>query len=383
MKELKLCGESIVMGQGAIEAVKDISGNRVFIVIGGESMIRNGALDRVTDLLKSSGKSYEIFKGVPKNPDTHIVEDGIEAMKAYGPDTVLAMGGGSPIDAAKVMAVFYEYPELNFGAGGWDTLPQKREKIHLVAVPTTSGTGTEVTRAAVITFRDSDIKIGLKSNAFIPDLAILDPELTLSMPDHVVAETGLDALTHAVECYMNHGLDDFTECLAVGAIEGLMEYLPLSYRVKSIESREKVHHYQCLAGMAFHNVGLGLSHGISHAIGGRYDLGHGLVNGIILPYAVEFNRHDPSVNAKVVKLEKRLGIDSLEKAIYRLNAEVNLPGSFEEAGLTRENFMADLDLLIENGLKGSTRGNPRPMDEVMMRQMLLDLFEGIGRSMWE
>ncbi len=338
MKELKFCGERIVTGPGSIEYLKELRGRAIFIVVGGQSIFKNGTMDRVQKLLEGQNRKVEVFSGVRMNPDTNIVEAGIDAMRAFKPDTILAIGGGSPIDAAKVMAFMYEYPEINFKTILETDISKFQLKNEFIAVPTTSGTGTEVTKAAVITFKEKNIKIGLKSEAFIPKIAILDGELTLSMPRSIVAQTGLDALTHALECYMNHNLDDYTECLAKGAIEGLLKYLPVSYQQGTLEARQKVHHYQNIAGMAFHNVGLGMSHGIAHAFGGQYNMGHGLLNGICLPYVLKYNRKNDIVAKKLQVLEKQLRIDDMAKTISDLNKEMNIPMCLKETSLEESIF---------------------------------------------
>ena len=376
MKSIKLMGNHLSFGSGALESIGKVDAEKIFIVVGGKSAFQNGTMDKVEEILVRAGKDFMLCSGIPANPSTNVVLNGIEKMKSYKPDAVLAIGGGSAIDAAKVMVLFYENPKLNFNLN-FDTfkLPQSRKNIQLIAVPTTSGTGTEVTKAAVITFKEKNIKIGLKSDAFVPDIAILDPELTLTMPKHVVAETGLDALTHAVEAYINHNLDDFTEPLAMGAIEGLMKYLPLSYEENTLEYREKVHHYQCLAGMAFTNVGLGMAHGISHAFGGRYDYGHGLLNGIALPYVLKFNLRNERVEDKLNRISARLGVASIIDEIINLNKRLNMPAGFKSMGLSQDQFNKDLDALVVDSLKGSTRRNPVKINPDEMRALLLELMK--------
>ena len=376
MKILKLNGDRLVTGGGSLNYIKEIEGKRIFIVTGGKSMFSNGTIDRIKNMLETSEKEYRIMSGIRKNPDTEIVNEGALEMKEFKPDTVIGLGGGSPIDAAKVMALFYEYPRLNFEDILKEPLPSVRKNIEFISIPTTSGTGAEVTKTAVITFKDRDLKIGLKSNAFIPDIAILDPELTMSMPSNVVAETGMDAMTHALECYINHNLDDFTECLTRGAIMGLFEYLPISYKENTMESREKVHNYQCIAGMAFHNVGLGMSHGISHAIGGKYGLGHGLLNGIALPYVLHYNSKNPTVKGKLNFLAKSMGVNNLVTEIINLNKLLGIPISFKEAGIDEGDFYNDFEDLVENSLKCSTRSNPIKVHKEDMEKILKVIFEG-------
>lgn len=376
MKELRLHGELIVTGVGSLRYLEDIQCSRAFIVTGEGSTFRNGTIDTIKGLLEGKGCVYEVYSGIKKNPTTDEVLEGVAAMRNFVPDTIIAVGGGSVIDAAKAMTLFYEYPGLSFETAMNETLPDSKKKLKLIAVPTTSGTGTEVTKAAVITYKDSDIKIGLKSNAFIPDVAILDASLTLSMPNNVVAETGMDAMTHAVESYINTNLDDYTECLASGAVEGLFKYLTLSYEKGTIEYREKVHNYQCIAGSAFANVGLGMAHGISHAIGGRFNYGHGLLNAVALPYVLQYNSKDKIVQERLQYLASRVGASSFIGAIKELNKRLSIPNSFKEIGITEEDFLQSFDILVTNSLKGSTKVNPVPISIEEMKIVLQHIFEG-------
>lgn len=375
MKKLIFHGNCIVAGSNSIDYIKELDIKKVFIVAG-SSMVRNGIVSKIEDMIRAKGGESFVYSNIGINPNTEIVLEGLEKMKLLNPDTVIAVGGGSPIDAAKAMALFYEYPELDFQKAKVQPLPNKRREIKLIAIPSTSGTGAEVTRASVITFRNDDIKIGLKSEAFIPDIAILDADLTLSMPDNVVAETGMDALTHAVECYINSNLDDFSEVLAKGAVEGLFKYLPNSYKVKDKESREKVHNYQAMAGCAFSNVGLGMAHGISHAFGGRYNYSHGLLNAIALPYVLEFNSRDSTVNQRLKNLARAIGTDNFIESVKSLNKVLNIPKSFADLGLERDVFTKDLELLAENSLKGSTRVNPVKVIKEDMKRILQCIYNG-------
>ena len=374
MKKLKFYGDQIIIGEKAINHLSTLEYERVFIVTGGNSAFKNGSIKQIEDIFSS--KKIKIFSGVKKNPDTVIVEKGINEMQMFKPDVVIAIGGGSPIDAAKVMTLFYDYETLSFENVLEEDISSLKRKTSFIAIPSTSGTGTEVTKAAVITFNDLDLKIGLKSLGFIPDLAILDSRLTLSMPKNIVAQTGLDALTHALECYINHNLDDFTEAMAKGAVEGLLKHLRKSYHVGNIESREKVHHYQALAGMAFQNVGLGMAHGISHAFGGMFNYGHGLLNGICLPYVLAYNYQDPLVKEKLDNLSRVLEVESIVKEIKSLNKELGIPSGFKALGLQEDVFQKNLELLIDNSLKGSTRGNPIKMTKEEMRKVLLKIYNG-------
>ncbi|WZL73325.1 iron-containing alcohol dehydrogenase [Clostridiaceae bacterium 35-E11] len=376
MKELKFHGESIVTGQGALNYLENIKGKKVFIVTGSRSMFQNGTMDKIEEILGKGNTIFECYSGIPANPTTKDILDGLEKMRAFEPDVLIGLGGGSAIDASKVMGLFYEYPEYNFQRVLKEPLPGKREKLQFIAIPSTSGTATEVTRAAVVTFEDRNLKIGLMSDAFIADVAILDANITLSMPPHIVAETGMDAMTHAVECYINKRVDDFTACLAKGAVEGLFAYLPQSFEKGDVRSREKVHNYQCMAGSAFSNVGLGMAHGISHAFGGMFNLGHGLLNAIALPYVLEYNTRDEEVAQKLTNLARIIQEEDFIQGIRKLNEKLRIPISFKEAGIEKKDFEDKFEELLKNSLKGSTRSNPVKMTEEAMEKILWTIYEG-------
>lgn len=376
MKELRFHGQAIVTGRGAVDYLKDLPIGRAFIVTGGSSVVKNGMLDKIKNLLAAKGCQTYVYSGVPKNPPVETVVDGIARMREFAPDTVIGIGGGSALDASKVMSVFYEHPGLDVAAAFRQAIPQKRDKIKLIAIPGTSGTASEVTCFAVLTYKTEDLKVGGKSPAFVPDYAILDVDMTLSMPKSVAAETGMDAMAHAVECYTNPALDDFTEAMAAGAVEGLFRNLPASCLGGDAAAREKVHNFQCLAGCAFANVGTGLDHGIAHAFGGKYDLGHGLVIAVALPYVLEFNSRDPQVREKLARLAKRIDRDDFVAAIRELGARLGIPASFKALGISEADFAADFATLVENSLKGSTKVNPVPVSAEDMQVILRSIYEG-------
>ncbi|MDR7866852.1 MAG: iron-containing alcohol dehydrogenase [Sporomusaceae bacterium] len=375
MKENILGGQSLVFGRGSLEHLSTIPARRAVIVTGGSSMLKHGVVAKIEKILQAKGCATLVHAGVPANPDTAAVLAGVAAMRPFAPDLVVAVGGGSALDAAKVMTLFTEYPDLDFAAALAGTMPAKRQAIRLVAIPSTSGTGSEVTKAAVVTFHDQNLKIGLRSTAFIPDIAILDADLTLTMPPNVVAETGMDALTHALECYINRNIDDFTGPMAAGAAAGLLEYLPLSYRDKTIESREKVHHFQSLAGLAFGNVGLGAAHGIAHSLGGLWNLGHGLVNAILLPHVLEFNARDPWVSGRIKHLAAICGVPDLVAAIHALNSTLGIPASIRAAGVDEQTFAAALPQLVAGSMLGATRVNPVPVTPAEMEALLKRVYQ--------
>ncbi len=376
MKELRLHGEAIIIGSGALDYLRKDAYSRVFIVTGTGSAFRNGAIDKIKAILEEKGCTYEIHAGIKINPTTEEVMAGVIRMQEFKPDTVIGVGGGSPIDAAKAMCFFYEYPDWSFERALQETLPEKRGLVRLIAIPTTSGTGSEVTKAAVITYKEDNIKIGLKSNALIPDVAIVDASLTLSMPGNVAAETGMDAMTHVVEAYINKNLDDYTACLAAGAVEGLFKHLLQSCKQGDLESREKVHNFQCIAGIVLSNVGLGMAHGISHSFGGKFDYGHGLLNAVLLPYVLQYNSREPEVRSRLAYLAQRVGKPDFIQAIKELNKELGIPHALKEIGLSKEAFTANFDILAENAMKGSTRVNPVGIAREVMEKFLVYAYEG-------
>jgi alcohol dehydrogenase class IV len=375
LKNLKFGGEAIVTGIGSLKYLENYKNMKAFIVTGGSSMIKNGTIARIKAILEENGSGVYIHSGVKANPDTEDVVAGLKAINSCKPDVLIAVGGGSAIDLGKVLSIMYENPELDIEKMAYTKLPDERKHLKLVAIPSTSGTGTEVTSASVITYKKHDIKIGLKSMAMIPDVAILDPEIAMSMPDNVVAETGMDALTHAVECYINKMVDDFTGCLAKGSIEGILEFLPLSYYEKTLESREKMHDFQCMAGLAFTNTGLGMSHGIAHAIGGKFNLGHGLTNAIALPYVLEFNSKSPEVAQKLEILSRMAGRDFI-LSVRELDEKLHIPKTFKEAGIEETRFFEDFESLVDNSLMGSTRSNPVKITKEEMADLLRVMYNG-------
>ena len=378
MKQLILGSQYIYTGSGSLEVLKQIPATRVFIATGGSSMLKNGTIDKIKDYFAVNECEIFVYSGIASNPDVETVLDGLEKMREFNPDLVIAVGGGSPLDAAKIMTLLYEYPEITFDTIRDIELPTDRRGIKFVAIPSTSGTGSEVTKAAVVTFKEQDLKIGLKTNYFIPDIAILDPQLTMTMPPGIVAETGMDAMTHAVESYLNKNADEFTTALAIGAIEGLFEYLPVSYQENTIESREKVHSYQCLAGIAFANSGLGMVHGIAHALGGKYNMGHGLLNAIVLPYALQFDvEHDQAIQKKLNHLGRKVGKADFISSIIELKKILNIPVDLQTAGITAKQFEKDFDQLVDNSLQGPTLGNPVPISREEMATLLRQIFEGV------
>jgi alcohol dehydrogenase class IV len=376
MKELRFHGQSIVTGRGAISCLRALPAQRAFVVTGDRSMSANGTIEKIESLLAEANIACHVHRGIPSNPSPAHVREGIAAMREFRPDTVIGVGGGSALDAAKLMALFHVHPERRIEEAFRTGLPKERPGIRLVGIPGTSGTASEVTPAAVLTFSEENIKIGGRTPALIPDLAILDAEITLSMPRNVAAETGMDALTHAIEGFTHPDAEDFIGALASGAVEGLFAHLEASVQGAGIDAREKVHNFQCLAGCAFANSGTGMDHGIAHAFGGRFNLGHGLLNAVALPHVIRFNSRDARCKERYAYLARRIGAPDLAEAVLALNRAIGIPDAFSKIGVPEDAFEQDFERLVENSLKGPTRFNPAPVSAEDMRVLLREIFSG-------
>ena len=370
-------------GKGALENLKTLTGKKAIVVVGGGSMKRNGFLDKAVNYLKEAGMEVQLFENVEPDPSVETVMKGADAMKAFQPDWIVAMGGGSPIDAAKAMWAFYEYPQTSFE----DLItpfnfPTLRTKAKFCAIPSTSGTATEVTAFSVITDYSKGIKYPLADFNITPDVAIVDPDLVMSLPKSVTADTGMDVLTHALEAYVSNMASDYTDGLAEKAVELVMNNLEEAYNNGSNKlAREKMHNASTIAGMAFTNAFLGVSHSIAHKIGAEFHLPHGRINAILLPYVVKYNGTKPSkfvsfpkyeyyiADEKYSQLAKKLGlkaqnteegVNSLVEKIKELNANLNIPKSFKDAGIDEEEFLAKLDILADRAFEDQcTTANPK------------------------
>ena len=261
-------------GKGSLEHLKELKGKKAILVLGGGSMKKFGFVDKALSYLKEAGIETTLFENVEPDPSVETVMKGAEAMRAFEPDWIIAMGGGSPIDAAKAMWAFYEYPDVTFEELCTPfNFPLLRQKAKFLAIPSTSGTATEVTAFSVITDYSKGIKYPLADFNITPDVAIVDPELAETMPPKLVAHTGMDALTHAIEAYVSTLNSPFTDPLALKAIEMVWSNLPVSYQ-GCMKAREQMHYAQCLAGQAFSNALLGIVHSMAHKTGAAFSTGH-------------------------------------------------------------------------------------------------------------
>ncbi|MCR5099865.1 MAG: iron-containing alcohol dehydrogenase [Butyrivibrio sp.] len=373
MRKIVLSGKRIITGEGCLSVLSEFSYKRVMIVTGGKSMIESHVIDRATDYIQKEDTEILVYSGVPKNPSTEDVDRGLLKCQSFKPDCILTIGGGSALDCAKAILLFYEFPYLNFDNvleyNLKGLIPAER-KTALICVPSTSGTGSELTRGTVITDIQKELKVPIMTDCLRPDIAILDVDIVMTMPKNIVAETGMDALTHAIEAYINHNLDEFDEGLCSSAIVGIMEWLPKSVLDNDKEAREKIHNYQAMAGIGFANVGLGMVHGIAHAFGAAYNMAHGLTNAIILPYVLDYNRQDPTVDKKLKELSYRCHCSDIVKEIIKMRKMFDIPESFNAAGITEEMFLEKHDLILEHAMLGATRVNPVVMNKTEMDKMI-------------
>lgn len=375
----------IYFGQGALEELKNLKGyKKAMIVTGGSSMQKFGFLDKTQKHLEEAGLEVELFTGVEPDPSVETVMKGAEAMRKFEPDVIVSIGGGSPIDAAKAMWVFYEYPEKTFDdIKDPFSLPKLRTKAIFVAIPSTSGTATEVTAFSVITDYSEKVKYPLADFEITPDIAILDSDIPQTMPKVLVAHTGMDALTHALEAYVATARSNISDSMAKEAIEMIYDNLVDSYN-GCPDARGEMHVAQCLAGMSFSNALLGITHSLAHKIGAQYDISHGCCNAMLLPYVIKFNSKvclDRYANiARMLGLsgntDKQL-VDSLIDSINYLNAVLDIPETLEEAGVEEKLFLDTLDFVAENAvLDPCTASNPRETSAEDLKEVLKAAYYG-------
>ncbi|NOU62214.1 iron-containing alcohol dehydrogenase [Marinifilum caeruleilacunae] len=354
--------KEIFHGLGSIENLKELKGKKAVIVIGGNSVRANGSLKRTENYLKEAGISSVIFSGVEADPSIDTVKKGADFFLQEQPDVIVGLGGCSAIDAAKAMWVYYEYPESTLEELAAPFAVKKmRNKAYFVAIPSTSGTGTEITGLSVITDKEKGTKYPIVSHELTPDVAIVDGELCESMPAHVTANTGLDALSHGVEAFVSNIADRYNDSLAKGAIELVFENLPKAYaKPNDKEARQAMHDASCMAGMAFTNVWLGIVHSMSHQIGGTFGIPHGCGNAILMPNVTRFNAKVTDKYEELAALFGKSTAEDFAQEIEALRSKVGVVGSIKEYGVSQEEWDAKLDILTENAMKDPcTLFNPR------------------------
>lgn len=402
--------EKIYFEAGSIQYLEKMPDIERAFIVTDDGMVKLGYVDKILYHLRKRQQYVhsEIFSEVESDPSFDTIKKGVELIKNFNPDVIIALGGGSPIDAAKGMWLFYEHPEAD--AEGLKLkfmdirkrtykFPKLGTKCKMVAIPTTSGTGSEVTSFAVITDKEKNKKYPLADYELTPDVAIVDPDLVMSLPKSVTADTGMDVLTHAIEAYVSNMASDYTDGLAEKAVELVFENLQEAYEHGDNKlAREKMHNASTIAGMAFTNAFLGINHSLAHKIGGEFHLPHGRINAILLPYVIKYNSTKPSkfvsfpkyeyfiADQKYCRLAKKTGlkadtveegISSLIEKIIEMNKELNIPSSFKEAGIDEQEFLAKVDMLADRAFEDQcTTANPRLPLVTELKQILLDSYYG-------
>ena len=385
----------IYHGKDALEALKSFTGKRAMVCVGGGSMKRFGFLDKVVSYLKEAGMTVELIEGIEPDPSVDTVMKGAEAMLKFEPDWIVAIGGGSPIDAAKAMWIKYEYPEITFEemckVFG---IPPLRRKARFCAISSTSGTATEVTAFSVITDYQKGIKYPLADFEITPDVAIVDPSLAETMPKKLVAHTGMDAMTHAIEAYVSTCNCDFTDPLALHAIKMIRHDLVDSYN-GDMEKRDAMHNAQCLAGMAFSNALLGIVHSMAHKTGAAFDdygahIIHGAANAMYLPKVIAYNAKNETAAKRYAEIADcmELGGNTVEEKTQRLisalremNDKLNIPQCIAHYGadsypcaqgfVPEDIFLARLPEIAKNAIADACTGsNPRQPNQEEMEKLL-------------
>ena len=373
-------------GKGSLEQLKNIKGKKAILVLGGGSMKKFGFVDRAVAYLKEAGIETVLFENVEPDPSVETVMKGAEMMKKFEPDWIISMGGGSPIDAAKAMWVFYEYPDTFFE----DIIqpfsfPTLRQKAQFIAIPSTSGTATEVTAFSVITDYAKGVKYPLADYNITPDIAIVDPDLAETMPPVLTAHTGMDALTHAVEAYVSTLNSPFTDALAIKAIQMVFDYLPDSFH-GDMAAREQMHYAQCMAGQAFTNALLGIVHSMAHKTGAAFSTGHiphGCANAIYLPYVIKYNAKNAEARyADIARNVEITGTDAecvkqLCKKIDAYNVSLGIPKSLKEFGILEDEFKEKIGKIAELSVGDACTGsNPRPVTPAEMEKLFTCVYYG-------
>ncbi|MFC0234195.1 bifunctional acetaldehyde-CoA/alcohol dehydrogenase [Vagococcus entomophilus] len=380
---------------------------RVFLVCD-PGMVQFGYAEKVMAELRKRKDpvQIEVFSNVEPNPSTDTVYAGTEAMINFKPDTIIALGGGSAMDAAKGMWLFYEKPDTEFFGAKQKFLDIRKrtykipslDQTNFVCIPTTSGTGSEVTPFAVITDSETHVKYPLADYALTPDVAIIDPQFVLSVPKSVTADTGMDVLTHAIESYVSVMASDYTRGLSLQAIKLVFEYLEDSVNNPSLENREKMHNASTLAGMAFANAFLGICHSIAHKIGGEYGIPHGRTNAILLPHIIKYNAKDPSKHAMFPKYDyfradtdyaeiaRFLGLKgknteelvaSLAEAVSDLGKRVGIQMNLKDQGVTPEVLESTVDHMAELAYEDQcTTANPKEPLISELKQIIIAAYQG-------
>lgn len=371
--------KEMYFGPGSLEQIKTIKGKKAIIVTGGNSMRESGVISRVSNFLKEVGIESVCFDGVEPDPSLETVKKGAEVMLKEQPDLIIGLGGCSAIDAAKAMRVFYEYPETKFeDIIAPFSIKELGKTAKFIAIPSTSGTGTEVTCASVITDRANNVKHPLVSYELVPDVAIVDGEICTTMPSHVTAHTGMDALSHNIEAYVSILNNPYSDAMTEKSVSMIFRNLETAVtEPQNIEARQAMHDASCLAGYSFSNALLGIIHAMAHQMGGMFGVPHGCANAILSPNVIRFNSKSTNRYDELAKIVGVNGAEEFACAIEKLNAKINIQASFKEYGVDEKEFYQNLDTLVANALEDPCVGcNPRVPESDDIKNIFIACFEG-------
>ena len=400
----------IYFEKDSIEYVRQMQDVNKVIIVTDRVMVDLGYVKKVTDQLnlRRNNVSVQLFTDVEADPSIQTVKKGYELMKSFEPDTIIAIGGGSPMDAAKAMWLFYENPQVDFNDLKQKFMdirkrafryPELGKKSKLVCIPTTSGTGSEVTPFAVITDKTDNKKYPLADYSLTPTVAIVDPALTLTQPKTVTADTGMDVLTHAVEAYVSTLSNDYTDALALSAIKLVFKYLPIAYQDgQNFEAREKMHNASTMAGMAFGNAFLGISHSMAHKVGGEFEIAHGRINAILLPYVIRYNGikqgklstwpkynyyvadekyHELAIAIGLNPTSVEEGVEMFAEACHKLGVDLDIEMNFKAQGVNEKAYMAKTSELAYLAYEDQcSPANPRLPLVKDMEEILINAYHG-------
>lgn len=382
-------GPKVYFGTGELKKLREINCKRAFVVTD-PFMVTSGFINKVTEHLEASDINYEIFSEIVPDPPIEVVAKGIKAMDKYNPDVLITMGGGSAIDAAKSIIHFRTLIKKGLEKG------KEVKKPIFIAIPTTSGTGSEVTSFSVITDKKLNMKYPLVEEEMIPNIAILDAELVKSVPKPITADTGIDVLTHGIEAYVSKNATDYTDALAEKSIKLVFKYLQRAYKDGSdMEAREKMHNASCIAGLAFTNASLGINHSMAHILGGRFHISHGKANAIVLPHVIEYNadikfsprKEYTNAAVKYAEISKFLGlttsnnvsdgVKALISGIKNLIKSVGIVNKIKDLNINETEFEKNLSDICDIALKdGCTSTNPREVCKEDLIQLFKKTYNG-------
>lgn len=362
MRPMKLAGSELMFGKGSLEYIHNIPEKRVFIVIGGASMERSGILSKIESLFHDNGAETTVFRGVEPDPCFKTVLKGAAEMLQFKPDLIVGLGGGSVMDAGKAMWVCYEHPEISTLSQllTIKPFPKLHVKARYLCIPSTAGTASEVSRSVVLTDDEKGLKHGLGNMEMMPDIAIDDPEVTISLPAHITAETGMDALTHALEALVSNRANYLCDILATQAAADIIHTLPSAYTDgKNMDAREVMLNASMTAGLAFTNVSLGIVHSLAQTIGGYFHISHGLADAIILPYIIRYNSSVPYAEKKYRDFAVKFGKTDLAEIVDGLNQELHIPATLREPLNEDQKYNSLIpEMAITAKNDGCTKTNP-------------------------